>query len=108
MSENTEPESPAGHARLRLHGSVKTDCWADYTVRWGSDEQSRFEVADPSHFGWVIGLHLGDLGESLVTSRTCDEAAAMSGLADAFQEMADKIRRKVDEFKETKEMFSAR
>lgn len=105
MSERTEL---AGHVRLRLSGSVKSDCWADYTAHWRSDEQARFDAANPSHFGWVIGLHLCELGESLVTSRTCDEEEAMSGLADAFQEMADVIRRKVAEFKATKEMLSAR
>lgn len=108
MSEITEPCEPAGHVRLRLSGSVKSDCWSDYTAHWSSDEQTRFDAANPSHFGWVVGLHLGDLGESLVTSRTCDEAEAMGGLADAFQEMADVIRRKVAEFKATKEMLSAR
>lgn len=82
--------------RLTLHGSAETDAWADHVQKWSTSERTTFDVSDPRHLGWVIGLHACYLAQALVRDRSCDNAATMDGVASAFEEIAQSIRSELE------------
>lgn len=99
MSEDTAPDvrEPAGFVVLDLSVKVATNAWTDFSddndfrnERAASDK-THFNAADPSHLGYVIGIHATDLVWSVLEGGG-DRESLLGFLQGVKMRVDDRIR----------------